>query len=96
VQNDGNRTDTMRVLGTAADRFFRVRYFVGSREVTGALTRGEWRTRLDAGRSVALRVVITRTAKAGVGRTREFGLRAVSLAAGNADRATVTARATRG
>jgi hypothetical protein len=95
LQNDGNRNDTLTVKGVGSSRYFRVRYFVGTREVTGAVVAGTLRTSLAPGRSLALRAVVKRTWRAAPGRSRTFAVSATSLGDRRADRASLLVSATR-
>jgi hypothetical protein len=68
VQNDGAATDRFRVRGTGSDRRWRVRYFAGSREITGAVVTGRHRVGpLDPGRSRVIRVRVHPTGAGGPG-----------------------------
>jgi hypothetical protein len=80
VQNDGERDDAFRLVGTSGNSRFKVRYFAGVREVTRAVVAGTYRTPVVApGAVVTLRVQVTPTKRAPAGRTRTVTLRATSV-----------------
>jgi hypothetical protein len=79
VQNDGERTDTFLLEGTRSTRRFKVHYFAGSTDVTSAVVAGTYRTAaLVAGASTVLRIEVTPTRRAHVGRSRTVRLHATS------------------
>lgn len=65
VQNDGSTTEAVTVRGSAGTSAVRVRYFVGTTDVTRAVVAGTWRSRsLPTDGSVVFKVVATRLAPA--------------------------------
>ena len=67
VQSGGNRTDRVRVLGASGNRKFRVRYYLGRRDVTRRVVRGAFGRTLSPGAHVDLKIVATRLRPARVG-----------------------------
>jgi hypothetical protein len=85
VQNDGERNDSFALSGTAGTARYRVRYFAGGVDVTAAVVGGSYRTAtLAPGQSVSLRVAVTPTRRARIGRHRTVTLSATSMASGAA------------
>jgi hypothetical protein len=65
VQNDSNRTDQITIDGSAGTSRFKVAYFDGDRNITKQVVAGTYETpSLAPGHAFALRVKVTRTAKA--------------------------------
>ncbi len=97
IQNDGNRADSFTALGTPGNARFRVRYFLGTTDVTSRVLGGTMRTAsLAPGRFVDLRVRLTRLRPASPGANRTFALLARSVVdRSRADAVAVLARATR-
>jgi hypothetical protein len=80
VQNDGERADSFRLLGTAGTSRYKVHYFAGGTDVTRSVVAGTYRTAtLAPGATVTLRVEVKPTRRARVGRARTFTLRATSV-----------------
>ncbi len=82
IVNDGKRTDTMTVRGTASGGGFAVSYWYGSRNVTAAVTAGTYRTAaLAPGASALLKVrVAVASSTVRVGSAREVWVVTGSLA----------------
>lgn len=79
VQNDGERADDVRLVGTGGNRRFRVRYLRAGVDVTAAVVAGTYRTStLVPGQSVTLEVVVTPTRRAPIGSTRTVTMATVS------------------
>lgn len=79
VQNDGDRTDRFRLVGTGSNARWKVRYLAAGTDVTRAVVAGTYRTAaLAPGQAVALRVRVTPTRSARAGSTRAVVLRATS------------------
>jgi hypothetical protein len=79
-QNEGSRSDRVRVLGAAGSAAFRVRYYAGGEEVTRRVTAGTYRTpSLLPGQSSRLVVRVTRTAAAEAGDQRTVRVRGTSV-----------------
>jgi hypothetical protein len=80
VQNDGERADAFRLVGTRGTARYKVRYFAGSTDVTRAVVAGTYRTStLAVGATTTLRVEVTPTRRARVGKARTFVLGATSV-----------------
>jgi hypothetical protein len=79
--NRGSKADRLVLSGTAGTSKFAIRYFVGATNVTKTVTAGTYKTpRLAPGRSLTLRLEVTRTTHAKVGDTRIVKLTATSHA----------------
>ncbi len=79
VTNRGDATDRMEILGTPKNGNFNVIYLAGGRNVTGAVTSGNYRTdALSPGESAHLVIKVTRTKAARAGDRRSFTVRADS------------------
>ena len=79
VTNRGDATDRMEILGTPKNGNFNVIYLAGGRNVTGAVTSGNYRTdALNPGESAHLVIKVTRTKAARAGDRRSFAVRADS------------------
>jgi hypothetical protein len=93
VQNDGVRTDAFTLAGTHGTARYKVRYFAGGVDVTRAVVAGTYHTAtLAPGARTTVRVEVTPTARARVGRARTFTLRATSATAIDRVATRVTAR----
>ena len=82
VQNDGGRTERVRLDGPASDPRRKVRYFSGGRDVTRAVSAGTYRSAaLAPGQRVSLRVEVTPTRRARLAHTHTLTLRAAATGA---------------
>lgn len=79
VQNDGTAADVFRVVGPGAERGFRVGYFLGTTNVTGAVVTGTFLSPMLApGAAVDLRVVVRVRRRASIGSVGSWLVRAAS------------------
>lgn len=77
IRNTGNRTERARLQGTGGDRWFRVRYFAGTTDITRAVRAGTyWTKRLAPRRTAWVRIVVTRRVHTPDGEIRTVTLRA--------------------
>jgi hypothetical protein len=80
LTNRGDTTDRMEVRGTSRNRRFKVTYLVDGRDVTRAVTAGEYRTgALVPGEATTIYVQVTRTRASKPGDRRRFAVRAGSV-----------------
>ena len=76
VTNRGDANDRLEILGTPKNRKFNVVYLAGGRNVTGAVTAGNYSTdALRPGESAHLVIKVTRTKAARAGDRRIFAVR---------------------
>ncbi len=96
VQNEGNRIDRVTVRGSAGNRRFRVRYYLGRLNVTSRVVAGSYRRGLRPGAHVDLKVVVSRLKRARVGNRYRVVVRGFSALDGRrTDRVAENLRATR-
>jgi hypothetical protein len=82
IENDGNRSDRIRLLGTASGPKFGVAYYVGSVNVTSRVVAGTYRTAtLAIGGHINLRVKVAAASTAKVGSQRSVHVTATSVTA---------------
>jgi hypothetical protein len=91
VQNDGERADGFRLVGTGGSARVKVHYLAGGVDVTRAVVAGTYRTpTLAPGQAFSLVVRVTPTRHARVGATRTFTLHTVSVSDGSRTDAVAT------
>jgi hypothetical protein len=79
IQNDGARADSFRLRASSGTARFRVRFLLGTTDVTAAVVAGTYQTGVLApGAQVSLKVKVVPTRRARPGTVRTFVLRATS------------------
>ena len=80
IQNDGSAADSFKLKGTGGNKDFSIKYLLGDKDVTDAVTAGKFKTGdLDPGEVLKLKAKIkAKTTKAG--KEKAFGILATSLA----------------